>query len=586
MIEQQLALEQNMLDAGVARYHRIKDTAEQAGRAAETSYAQRLMPNLCIDLANAIDAAKTPVRKAGRQHSYVALLQHIDSNQAAYITLRVIFDSLTLNMPLTALAITLGTRIEDQIRFIRFENNHEKFYKSIMEDFKRKNTTAYRHMHRVLVKKAREKEDGWIDWTTNERIHLGTKLIELCILSTGIIEKVVYREARNKTVSRIIATDDALEWINDHVKHAELLHPETGPCIVPPLDWTGLDDGGFFSAALQRRVPFVKTKSATHRSAISKADYSVPMRAVNEMQKTGWAVNKEVHDVLKEVWRRNLGIGLPQSEPIEIPECPIAKDIDITELPDGSPDKDKFHAWKRDAAAAYGEERERVAKSIQLSRVFSMAEKYRVYDAFYFVYTCDFRGRVYASSPGFSPQGADFAKGLLHFSEGMELGEEGVSHLAIHGANVYGYDKDTYNGRVQWVRDNQDAILAVAENPLGSNERSYWANADKPYQFLAFCFEWRGYCREGVGFQSHLPCALDGSCNGLQNFSALLLDSIGGSATNLTRTDKPQDIYQRVADVCIRRLQGSSNELAKIWLELGITRKLTKKPVMTLPYGS
>jgi DNA-directed RNA polymerase len=61
----------------------------------------------------------------------------------------------------------------------------------------------------------------------------------------------------------------------------------------------------------------------------------------------------------------------------------------------------------------------------------------------------------------------------------------------------------------------------------------------------------------------------------------------------------PSDIYQQVADVCTRKLRGLSilpgedSHGAQNWLALfkdlgldGAPRALTKKPVMTLPYGS
>ena len=39
---------------------------------------------------------------------------------------------------------------------------------------------------------------------------------------------------------------------------------------------------------------------------------------------------------------------------------------------------------------------------------------------------------------------------------------------------------------------------------------------------------------------------MDGSCNGLQNFSAMLRDEVGGKAVNLIPSDKPQDVYMEV----------------------------------------
>jgi DNA-directed RNA polymerase len=65
----------------------------------------------------------------------------------------------------------------------------------------------------------------------------------------------------------------------------------------------------------------------------------------------------------------------------------------------------------------------------------------------------------------------------------------------------------------------------------------------------------------------------------------MLRDAIGGSATNLCRVDKPADIYQTVANRTAENV-GAVEGMSTEWLGFGITRKLAKKPVMTLPYGS
>ena len=117
--------------------------------------------------------------------------------------------------------------------------------------------------------------------------------------------------------------------------------------------------------------------------------------------------------------------------------------------------------------------------------------------------------------------------------------------------------------------------------------RDFWGSADKPYQFLAFCFEW-SKCDYGRNPHAagQLPVGLDGSCNGLQHFSAMLRDEVGAAATNLMPCDKPEDIYQQVADVTTKKLEGLDDPRADKWLKVGISRKCAKRPVMTLPYGA
>jgi DNA-directed RNA polymerase len=85
---------------------------------------------------------------------------------------------------------------------------------------------------------------------------------------------------------------------------------------------------------------------------------------------------------------------------------------------------------------------------------------------------------------------------------------------------------------------------------------------------------------------------MDGSCNGLQHFSAMLRDPIGGEAVNLLPGDGPRDIYQTVADEVIKLVELdllSTNErdveFATGWIG-NINRKVTKRPTMTLSYGA
>ena len=54
--------------------------------------------------------------------------------------------------------------------------------------------------------------------------------------------------------------------------------------------------------------------------------------------------------------------------------------------------------------------------------------------------------------------------------------------------------------------------------------------------------------------------ALDGTCNGLQHYSAMLRDPVGGAAVNLRPSDTPADIYQTVADWVTDALQREARE--------------------------
>jgi DNA-directed RNA polymerase len=93
---------------------------------------------------------------------------------------------------------------------------------------------------------------------------------------------------------------------------------------------------------------------------------------------------------------------------------------------------------------------------------------------------------------------------------------------------------------------------------------------------------------QGTSYVSHIAVGLDGSCNGLQNFSAMLRDEVGGAATNLVPSEKPADIYSEVARVAtemVARDVAAGVEYADLWVGK-VNRKIAKRPSMTLSYGA
>jgi hypothetical protein len=93
---------------------------------------------------------------------------------------------------------------------------------------------------------------------------------------------------------------------------------------------------------------------------------------------------------------------------------------------------------------------------------------------------------MYAMPQYLNPQGSDLAKSLLTFAEGKPLGQAGWFWLAVHVANTFGNDKCSLEDRAQWTKDNFDRLVSMANDPLADR---WWAEADKPFQFLAACIE-------------------------------------------------------------------------------------------------
>lgn len=78
----------------------------------------------------------------------------------------------------------------------------------------------------------------------------------------------------------------------------------------------------------------------------------------------------------------------------------------------------------------------------------------------------DFRGRAYPVPPHLNHIGDDLSRGLLKFAEGKPLGERGLRWLKIHLANLYGFDKASFDERAQFAEDHREDIFDSAERPL------------------------------------------------------------------------------------------------------------------------
>ena len=418
-------------------------------------------------------------------------------------------------------------------------------------------------------------------WSTVERTQIGQLMLDLIMKTTGIVKLGITRTGKYKTYT-LYPTDTALAWIEDLLKKGEALAPSFLPMVICPKDWTDSRNGGYITQLLD----FVKRSFKNKFDPIVNVNLEEDQKCVNTLQRVKWAVNKPLLEVMKEAWERELVIGdMPERQKLPLPPSPVPKELKKADMTDKQ--KEQHFLWKKKCPEIYQENIRRSSRILHFVRTLSLADKFSKYDQIYFPYQIDFRGRKYTVSSFLSPQGTEPAKALLTFKDKLPIeNQEQADWLAIHGANCAGIDKVSFEERIQWVSDNEEHIFNSAEYGL---DYDWWTQFDDAWLFFAFCLEWRSFKRKGFGYMSSLPIALDGTNNGLQIYSALLRCPIGGKATNLTDEQIPQDIYQEVADVVTRevtKLSDAGDPKAKKWIDSGlINRKLTKRPVMVVPYG-
>lgn len=616
----QLQLEHEAYTEGERRFIKNLERQTERGELADNQVAKPLMQTLVPKIAQAIkEWHEGQDGKLSTSRPSVAFTMlsteekavkdrslRISCESAAVIILKVILSKLVKpeGIPITPMASAIGRTLEDEIRFGRIRDQEkEHFKKAIADNLNKRAGASYKKAYMQAVEASMleqgQLEDAWGTWSPTEAVHVGIKMLEIVIQSTQLVELKRYGAGNAASDVEMVHLSDF--WVKKMAQRGFSLAgiaPVYQPCVVPPKPWTGVVGGGYWAKG-RRPLPLIRLGS---KSAVARyEDVYMPevYDAVNIIQNTPWKVNKKVLDVVNMVEKLN-------NTPIEdIPQMEPLKPEDYA-----GETEEELKAWKKAAAGIYRREKARQSRRLSLSFIVNQANKFSQFKAIWFPYNMDWRGRVYAV-PMFNPQGNDMQKGLLTLAVGKPIGAEGFKWLKVHGANCAGVDKVTFEERIKWVEDNHDNIMAAAKAPMDSIE--WWGKLDSPFCFLAFCFEYAGVMHHGLSYSCSLPIAFDGSCSGIQHFSAMLRDHIGGHAVNLTPSGKVQDIYRIVSDrieeelkfllvngtdnemvthedkktgEITERLKLGTRELARQWLTYGMSRKVTKRSVMTLAYGS
>ncbi len=588
--ERQLELERESTSLGIERYEKARQNSDEA----EGGPGRRLVMQSVVTTGQAIEAfvAKAKSGGGGRRHSAVKWLEHLSHEGCAYLTAVTCINGLVEGgQSLMKAARQVGNAVAQDVNYKVFREKHAGLYRVIQQQLK-KSTSAHHSVavmnHAISTANAKAAEEGKAQmeafaFAPEEEFLVGVKLIELFIEATGLVEIVNERKHRTETVATLHGTPAIMEWLDKAHESASMFMPVWMPMLVPPRPWTTPKDGGYLTD-IGGRPDLVRTRNRAYKQELALVEMPHVYAALNAIQATAWKINKPVLEVMELAWSNGgkLG-GLPDRDLVQLPAQP---DLLVTD-PDYYKEHhaEEFKAWKRQRAGIYEENARGISRRVAAAQKIGLARKFQDEAAIYFPHNLDFRGRTYPIPSILTPQGDDASKALLTFAEGVRLGDDGAFWLAVHVANCFGVDKVSFEDRVAWVKANEELILDSAMEPLDGQRA--WADADSPYCALAACIEWLGYCVNGKDHVSHLPIALDGSCNGLQNFSAMLRDPIGGAATNLVPHDKPADIYTEVKNVAQVRVRKEAEEgsLDALSWDGRLTRGIVKQPVMTLPYG-
>lgn len=453
---------------------------------------------------------------------------------------------------------------------------------------------------------------------------IGTLLLD-CVIKSGcnIIKIAPVREKRNKIGYYVSYTEECFRLIL-HSRETLFTSYKKYPIhIIEPLPWSGFSDsGGYHIKELYKNTLIKKSRSNNTTKELSNLFEKAPdkfgilLDNLNIIQRTKWRINTRVLDVIQSVFYNNIvDYNSPKHYPYLVGNLPYNGDLTIDAFINpydygdcnliGNEilpiDKDKRKQYKKAYDKQFNILKSILGKNIGVRLALDDAITYRDEEEIYFSYQYDFRGRIYPIQQHLHPQGTGYMKALLEFKEGCKITtDEDLFWFKVHGANCYGFDKEEYDVRVQRIEEKVEEILAIAKSPM--EHTAYWKDADEPFLYLAWCFEYADFITNPDSFLSHIPIGLDATCSGIQIYSGLLLDGDGASAVNVTGTTR-KDIYKMVATTVNGYLEkGDYNKIISYCTsdkerhEISstpianefkgkVTRKLTKRNTMTQPYS-
>jgi len=184
----------------------------------------------------------------------------------------------------------------------------------------------------------------------------------------------------------------------------------------------------------------------------------------------------------------------------------------------------------------------------------------------------DWRGRIYTRNLLFSYQSNEFNSALVMLADAQPLTSSGLFWFKVYGANCYGFDKVSFDERVQWVDKHRTDIMTLSSD--------FVMKADSPIKFVAFALTMQQLYKDPK-YPVAQQVFLDATCSGLQHISGVLHDATLGTFVNL-RGNTRNDLYQHMVDVVNKVLQSSENSKFRL---LKLSRAILKNPIMCIPYA-
>ena len=566
-IHEQVELERDQIRQGLKRLKDNTIKLEDQSYASATIYGIASIDTLLPLLVKRIDDTNERIHS---RHNGVAFrhihqfLSNLEPLAAAAIACKLTIDKVFSfkdgSNQATTIAESIGQAIEDECRMRHYESEAPGLLTTLKKNYWHKSCGTHQKLTIIKTLMNRYNVKKWEPWSTSIRVKLGAWLLDCILETSGWFEKMPIRQGR-KTVMEILPTAEFLDIKDKVMSDAELFSPLTWPMIVEPNDWSNHEKGGYILNEVMEGHDLIRK---TNPFPIQG---EIPLGFLNKIQKVGYRLNPFITTVASHLQATGTSVGkfLPIIH-YDLPPKP----------PDIEENFDSRKTYRRERTRVENLQKNEFRRSCRTRMTMQAVERFKDVERFYIPWSFDYRGRAYPIPAFLTPQDTDWGKSLIRFADESYLNGEAEEWLAFQVATTYGKDKDTWDERQEWVKNNISLISRVAKDPIGC--LSDWEGAEEPWQFLAACDEYYHCCIIKDKETTGLPVATDATCSGLQILALLAKDEKTARLVNVLPSERPQDAYKVVAGVAKWNCPSHIQEV--------MDRKVVKRTVMTIPYNA
>jgi DNA-directed RNA polymerase len=558
---------QRELDARSEAIKRLRErtrNAEERAYASSTVYGSAFI-NMGLDLiTNEISSnlSRIAAGSASQFAQDVKVIENCDPSVLALITAKGVIDILGVkridHLTYQAATTHIGALVYHQVMLDQFCNKHSDLFNKVRLSIHDHKGYSYKVQRYRAVMRRHEIEP--LKWSTSTKHKVGGWLLDRLAKATGWVTTRTGYKAYKDTRIFLVYQPDFIKAKEALLAQAEAFAGCMWPMLCEPNDWNGEFKGGYLTNDLRKLTKLVRTRDFRGSSLIQDSKALVML---NLLQKVPYRINDRVLELANFCMEHRSTVGkFRAEEPTPPPPKP--------EPWETASEEDKL-SYRRMRTEIEDRNSSLAQKNYRTTEALYVANKYKG-ETFWIPWSFDFRGRVYPIPTSLSPQGTDFDKSLIYFEEEGPVNEW---WLAFQVATTYGLDKHPMEARIEWVNENHEFLSYLANDPEGTI--SEWSKVEEPWCFIAAVLEYYQCVITKTKKTSGLPCSVDATCSGLQHLSALALDRVSAEMVNVVPTDKPSDGYRIVAE--------KAKEILPEHLHDHITRKTTKRTVMTTPYG-